>query len=314
MSATSLLAQRRPLLWSMWVVVAFLLLPLGDGPLYFALVTGTALALAVLPGAVPHSTRVHDAQDLVAIAALYVAVVALMTLAFQVFTTGNVLGLFLCFAAALLLGVAGPVYYTVWIRGRQLSDLGFRRDNLRSAAGYALLFGGIQFALTLWGLDLPTPVDWVPLLCMSLVVGVFESFFFRGFIQGCLERQLGTAAGVGAAALLYGLYHVGYGMRGGELLFLTGLGVVYAVAFAIARNLVVLWPLLTPLGSFFANVKTGDIELPWASIAGFLDVLALMALFVWLAARHQRRLSAGPEATQPAGTGRSSRRELTHKH
>ena len=42
----------------------------------------------------------------------------------------------------------------------------------------------------------------------------------------------------------------------------------------------VLWPLLTPLGSFYANVQAGDIPLPWASIAGFADVLVVMLVVV----------------------------------
>jgi uncharacterized protein len=217
----------------------------------------------------PRVRRTRDAEDLLAVTALYVAIVGLMRLAFVVFTDELVLGLFLAFAGALVLGVVGPVYYTVWRRGRQLADLGLRRDNLRPAIALALLFGGVQCALTLRSYELPTAVDWVPLLCMSLVVGVFEAVFFRGF--------------------LYGAYHVGYGMGAEEMLFLVGLGVVYAVAFSLARNLLVLWPLLTPLGSFYANVEAGDIELPWASIAGFADVLGLMALALWLAWRHERK-------------------------
>ncbi len=89
-------------------------------------------------------------------------------------------------------------------------------------------------------------------------------------------------------------------MGPGQLVFLTGLGVVYAVAFGVARNLLVLWPLLTPLGSFFANLDAGDITLPWASIMGFADVAALMGVSVWLAARYERRHrsdSAGDRAT-----------------
>jgi uncharacterized protein len=35
-------------------------------------------------------------------------------------------------------------------------------------------------------------------------------------------------------------------MGSNELIFLTGLGVVYAMAFALARNVLILWPLLTP--------------------------------------------------------------------
>jgi hypothetical protein len=106
--------------------------------------------------------------------------------------------------------------------------------------------------------------------------------------------------GIAVAAVLYGGYHVGFGMGGDAILFLTGLGVVYAVAFTLARNLLVLWPLMTPLGSFYANVQASDIELPWASIAGFADVFGLMVLAGWLAARRHRRDLAGPRPPSPA--------------
>jgi membrane protease YdiL (CAAX protease family) len=284
--------RTRTMLWSGWVVLGLLLLPIGSGPWYLVTVAASGLALALVPGALPPSRRVGDPKDLFVVAGLFVAVVALNRAAFVGFTPDHVVGLFLCFAGALLLGVAGPVYYTVWVRHRTLADLGLRRDNLRAAVPFALGFAAVQFGLTLWGYDLPAPVDWIPLLAMSLVVGVFESVFFRGFIQTRLEEQLGPVVGITAAAALYGAYHVGFGMTGTDLLFLTGLGLVYAVAFAIVRNLVVLWPLLTPLGSFYANLRGGDIELPWASIAGFADVLGLMVLAGWLALRHQRR--AGP--------------------
>ena len=96
-------------------------------------------------------------------------------------------------------------------------------------------------------------------------------------------------AGIGGSALLYAAYHVGYGMGGSEMLFLLGLGVVYAVAFAVARNVVVMWPLLVPLGSLYNNLQGGDITMPWAAILGFADVLGLMLAALWLAARHERR-------------------------
>jgi len=157
----------------------------------------------------------------------------------------------------------------------------------------ALVFGAVQFALTLWGVSLPANAEsWVPLLVMALVVGVFESIFFRGFVQGRLEAQYGPVVGAAAAAVLYGLYHVGYGMGLSEIGFLLGLGVVYAVAFATARNLLVLWPLLTPLGSFFANLRAGDIALPWVSILGFGDVLVVIVVVIVFAWRHERRRAA----------------------
>lgn len=277
--------------WTTWVVLALLMLPVLDGPAYGGVVVVSALILAVIPGTVPRVARARDLPGLLVVAALYVTVVALMRLGFVGFTTDNTLGLFLSFAGALVLGAAGPVVYTSWVRRRPLSTLGLQAGDLRRTASLALLFAGVQFALTLWGYDLPAPVDWVPLLVMALVVGVFESIFFRGFIQNRLEEQFGTAVGIGCAAGLYGLYHVGYGMGTDELLFLIGLGVVYAVAFALTRSVLVLWPLLTPLGSFFAQLEAADIELPWASILGFADVLAMIVAAIWLARRHQTRLS-----------------------
>lgn len=295
-------APGRRVLWSVWVVAALVLLSVLSGWAYLVVVAGSALLLAALAGDVRRTSGRHDRRDLVAVAVLYIVVVALLRLAFTGFTTDRVAGLFLAFAAALLLGVAGPLFYVVRLRERPLSGLGLRSDNLRPTLVLALLFAAVQFGLTLWGYDLPAARDWVPLLCMALVVGVFESVFFRGFVQNVLEEQFGAVLGIGGAAVMYGLYHVGYGMGAGEVVFLTGLGVVYAVAFALARNVLVLWPLLTPLGSFFANVEAGDIDLPWASIAGFADVLALMVAAGWLARRHHRRRLAG-EPREPAGVG-----------
>jgi membrane protease YdiL (CAAX protease family) len=278
--------------WAAWVVGALLLLPVVGGAAYAVVVAGSALVLTVwYPGRA--RSVIVAGRDLTAIAVMYVAVVALLAAAFRGFSTDHVAGLFLCFAGALLVGTVGPVVYTVWVCRRPLADLGLRRDNWALTLRLALLFGGVQFALTLWGYDLPAAEDWVPLLVMALVVGVFESIFFRGFVQGRLEEAFGSRVGIAGAAVLYGAYHVGYGMGLREMLFLTGLGVVYAVAYALPRNVFVLWPLLTPVGSFFANVEAGDIDLPWASIMGFADVLALMVAAIWLGARHARRTVPG---------------------
>ena len=287
-------------LWAIWVVTALLLLDVLDLTVYGVLIPASALVLALaVPGPPPTRNGLRDRPDrdrldLIAIAVLYVAVLTLFRVAFTLFTTDRTAGLFLTFAAGLVLGVVCPIVYTVWYRDRNLADLGLRRDNWRPAVGLGLLFAAIQFALTLWGYHLPGLVDWVPLLVMSLVVGLFEAIFFRGFIQMRLTASFGPVVGIGGAALLYGLYHVGYGMGGADIVFLFGLGVVYAVAFALVRNVLVIWPLLTPLGSLFNNLENGDIKLPWASIAGFVDVVGVMAVAIWLASRRQRRRTALP--------------------
>ena len=68
--------------------------------------------------------------------------------------------------------------------------------------------------------------------------------------------QLRSCPGRGRGALLYGAYHVGYGMGVSELWFLLALGVVYAVAYRLTTNVLILWPLLTPIGAFFNNLRS----------------------------------------------------------
>ena len=280
----------RTVVWSVFSVVALLALNVGDLTLWAALVVPMALLLALVPGLRPTFTYMGaDGRDLLVIGLLYLAVVGLFRLAFTVFTTDNVLGLFLSFALGLIIGVVGPIVHQVWMRGRDLRSLGLGFHHLRATLTWGLVFAVIQFGSTLWGYDLPDAVGWVPLLVMSLVVGLFEAVFFRGFIQGRLEASFGAIPAVGGAALLYAVYHVGYGMGADEMWFLFGLGLVYAVIYRLTTNVLILWPLLTPLGAFFNNLNRAEFELPWESILGFADVAIVMAGAVWLAHRHIRK-------------------------
>ena len=121
--------------WAAWVVGALLLLPVVGGAAYAVVVAATALVLTVwFPGRSRSATAAG--RDLVAIAVMYAAVVALLATAFRGFSTDHVAGLFLCFAGALLVGTVGPVVYTVWVCRRPLSDLGLRRDNWGRRCGW----------------------------------------------------------------------------------------------------------------------------------------------------------------------------------
>ena len=293
-------------LWTAFVVAALLLMDVLQDARFGVVVLASGGALAVASAMIPRFRgsvawlrRCADARDLLAVAFLYVAVVGLLRLAFSGFTTDNMLWFFLTFAAALLLGVGGPVLYQVGIRGGLLEDLGIGARRWRSTVVLGLLFAGVQFSITLLGYDLPRPVDWIPVVVLALAVGLFEAVFFRGFIQGRLEASFGAVPAVVGAAALYGLYHVGYGMDANEMFFLFSLGVVYAVAYRLTENVLVLWPLLTPLGYLFAELEAGDMrgELPWASMAGFGDVLGLVVLILWLAHRRERKRRGHSETT-----------------
>jgi uncharacterized protein len=129
---------RRLVLWSIWVVIALTMLPVLDGPVFGVAVPTSALVLALVRGTLPRSVRGGHRLDLFPVVVMYIAVVALLRVAFVVFTTSNVFGLFMSFAGALLVGVVGPVVYTVWGRGGCLADLGLRLDNWRTAGVLAL--------------------------------------------------------------------------------------------------------------------------------------------------------------------------------
>ena len=237
-----------------------------------------------------------DRLDLIVMLGIFVGVVALYRVAFVVIQGQDML-LFAFFAAGLLVGVVGPVFYTVWGRGRSLKSLGLSAEDFPTVGALALLFAAIQFSVTFWGYDAwPGSKDIVTLLAMALMVGIFETIFFRGFVQGRLEAAFGTAPAVLGAAFLYGIYHVGYGMGLEETVFLGGLGVVYALAYATTNNFFIMWPLLTPLGSFFAQLEGGELvgRLPWAALLGFADVIAVMAVVLWLAQRHEKTLRMSP--------------------
>lgn len=280
--------------WFLFCLVSLLALAVVDLQVWAAGVLLAGAVLACVPALRPQVGSAVDLIDLAAVTGGYVGVVVLFRIAFTVFTTDNVLGLFLCFAAGLLLGVVGPVVYQVWGRRRPLRSLGLGRHQLGQTLVMGLVLAAAQFAVTFLGYSMPAPATWVPLLGMSLVVGLFEAVFFRGFVQGRLESSFGPVPAVAGAAVLYGAYHVGYGMGVSELWFLLALGVVYAVAYRLTSNVLILWPLLTPMGAFFNNLSNGDIDLPWASLLGFADVALLMALAIWLAHRRERK-QAGRE-------------------
>jgi uncharacterized protein len=294
-------------LWLAFTVGALLFLYIDDLTVWATVVVAAALLLSLIHRFPSSVTRRVDGPDLIAVTVIYLGVVAAFRLAFTVFTTDNVLGLFLAFAIGLALGVVGPIVYEVWIRGRDLRSLGIGLHRLPETLAIGVVLGAIQFGSTFWGYRLPAPVDWVPLLAMSLVVGLFEAVFFRGFIQNRLEASFGVAPAVAIAASLYSFYHIGYGMGIEEMGFLLGLGVVYAITFRLTRNLLVIWPILTPMGAFFNNLESGEIDLPWASIAGFADVAGIMAGAVWLAYRHIRKRAT--DSAQPMETPRASSRE-----
>jgi membrane protease YdiL (CAAX protease family) len=217
-------------------------------------------------------------DTLVAIAS-YLLVVAGLYTAFQVFTIERVAANFVTFGPITLagLGVALPVFYTALIRRRPLSDLGLTVRHLFPSVILSLLLGWDTYRETLAALDVTWASQHIPLVAMALAVGLFEAIFFRGWLQLRFEEAFGVVPSVILGALCYSLYHVGYGMAWGEMLFLFGLGMVFAAVFRLTKNVVVLWPFYTPVGGLYTNLSEG-LTLPFDATCGFLLAVGLMAV------------------------------------
>jgi uncharacterized protein len=229
-----------------------------------------------------------DNRDFLVIAILFIVVTSGLRAAFTVAPTERGGTMVLTVAGASLVGVAGPVTYAVWYRHRSLATLGITGDRLSLSGALAAVFGIMQFLVTLNHRALPTPGRWVPLLALSLTVGLFESVFFFGFIQGRLEEALGALPAAFFAAGLFALSHYGYHLPAAGLVVMFGFGVLFAIAYRLARNILVLWPLLTPTAGFFTYLRSGVQTMPWVSLAAFIDVLLVMAVILTISTRPGR--------------------------
>lgn len=225
--------------------------------------------------------------------ASYLLVLGGLSLAFQVFTTARVAANFITFGpiTLALLGIGVPAFYMTQLRRRSLADLGITWRQLGPSLILGLLLGWDTYRETLGALGWQPTRAMVPLVAMTLAVGIFEAVFFRGWLQLRFEEAFGIVPGLILAALCYSLYHVGYGMTGREMLFLFGLGLTFAAVFRLTKNVFVLWPFYTPVGSLYSNVNEG-LTMPFEATYGFLLTLGLMAALLVSAGMVQHKRGA----------------------
>jgi hypothetical protein len=174
------------------------------------------------------------------------------------------------------------------VRKRSLSDLGITTRWLWLSLGLQLVFAAVQYAGTLAQGGIPGFERFIPLLTLSLAIGFFEALFWRGWVLLRLEEAFGVIPAILLGSLLYAAYHVGYAMPLNEMVFLFFIGVMYAIAFRLTKNIFILWPVFQPMGQLVTLTKEG-LELPLLSSLGFVEVLIGMLVLVWLAGRYARK-------------------------
>jgi len=131
-------------------------------------------------------------------------------------------------------------------------------------------------------------------VALALAIGFFEAVFWRGWVLLRLEDAFGIIPAILLSSILYAAYHIGYGMPLSEIGFLFLIGIMFAVAFRLTKSVFILWPLFQPMGQLVTLTLDG-LSLPIMATLGFVDVLALMTLFIWLAVRYHRKHAGSPQ-------------------
>lgn len=193
---------------------------------------------------------------------------------------------------ATLFGVGLPLYWMVVVRRRPLSELGLSTRWLGLSLVLQLVFSALQFAGTLAKAQLPPFEELLPLIALALSIGFFEAVFWRGWVLLRLEEAFGTLPAILVGSALYAAYHIGYGMPSSEMIFLFFIGIMFAVAFRLTKNIFILWPVFQPMGQLVTLIRD-KLTLPLAASIGFFEVLIVMLVLVWLAGRYQKKHASG---------------------
>lgn len=189
---------------------------------------------------------------------------------------------------ATFFGVGIPLYWIVVVRKRSLGDLGLTTRWLWLSLLLQAVFATLQYVGTLAQVQPPPFEELVPLIALALCIGFFEAVYWRGWVLLRLEEAFGIVPAILLGSALYAAYHIGYAMSVSEMVFLFFVGIMFAVVFRLTKNVLILWPAFQPMGQLVTLIKD-KLTLPFLSTIGFAEVLILMVVLTWLAARYQRK-------------------------
>lgn len=192
---------------------------------------------------------------------------------------------------ATLFGIGIPLYWMIVVRKQNLASLGITKKRLVLNIGLQVVFSTALYLSVYLETPFPSFEALIPLICLSLCIGLFEAIFWRGWVQMRLEESFGVLPGIVLGSLLYAAYHIGYGMPVSEMTFLFFIGLMFAVVFRLTRNIFILYPFFQPLGQLKTLVND-KLSLPLLASLGFVEAAALMVVLIVLAGRFSRKSKA----------------------
>lgn len=250
--------------------------------------------------------RWNPSKDLVAVAVGWLLVTGSLYTA--TFIAGENLwggfAYFLIYAliCATLFGVGIPLYWTTIVRRRPVGEIGITKNRLAISLVLQVVFSVLLYFVTLARVQLPSLEELIPLVTLALTIGFFEAIFWRGFILLRLEDAFGIIPAILLGSALYAAYHIGYGMPISEIGFLFFIGILFAVVFRLTKSIFILWPIFQPMGQLVTLIED-QLSLPLIAALGFGEILILMFVMVWLAARNLKKRQAAAAVPYDSSAG-----------
>jgi membrane protease YdiL (CAAX protease family) len=188
---------------------------------------------------------------------------------------------------AALCGVGLPLYWTVIVRHRPLSDLGMTKKWLRRSHFIQLFFVLLQFAGFMGTIQFPPFEKLLPLIGLAMFIGFFETVFWRGWVQMRLEAAFGIFPAVVLSAALYALHYLAYGASFTALLPLFFAGVLYGIVFRLTNNVLIIWPVFLPM-RLLINLINDGVSIAPLAVLGLFGVWLFMLGLIRLAGRYHQ--------------------------
>ncbi|MGH3654896.1 hypothetical protein [Glutamicibacter sp.] len=213
-----------------------------------------------------------ESDTLIALATLLA-----FSLCYYAGTTINSLFLWL---GILVFGTLIPLWTVLHRRRETIAGVGITRKFLLASLVISLVLGAGS-AYQLVTLANASGADIASHLAANFLV-LWEPFFVFGWLYLRWERAFGWLPAIALTGLGFMVQHLGSVPAAAA----AGFGVfaiMFAIAFALVRNLAVLWPLFYPVASGIGTLQAG-FAMGWsdAGISAIVLVLQLM-IFWWLA-------------------------------
>lgn len=183
---------------------------------------------------------------------------------------------------ATLFGVGLPLYWTVIKRRRPVADLGITTHRLVPSLVLQAVFSVLLYAVTLAKVRLPPVEEVIPLVALALTIGFSRQFSGAAgsllWDDTCYPDQFRAVCPVP--------YWLSMPMN--EIGFLFFIGILFAVVFLLTRNIFILWPVFQPMGQLVTLIRD-ELSLPVLAALGFVEVLVVMFVLVYLAQRAYKK-------------------------